>query len=191
MQIDNLADDAESFTSNAFLIDDQALIDTGADPVILERLQNSDLQTVVITHSHHDHIENLPQIVEAHSPDVHAFEPDNLPVDAERGGDGDKIELAGTTFTAHHTPGHRDDHICLHDPDSGVLFAGDLLFPGGSFGRTDLEQGDRDTLIASIERIAGLDVTAMYAGHDQPTTEDVDQQIQDSLAEARKHKPKY
>lgn len=191
MQIKNLAADAESFTANAYLIDGEDLVDAGADPVIIEGLEERDIDTIVITHSHHDHIENLPEIVDQHEPDVYAYEPSNLPVEAEEIGDGDSIQLGGATFQAYHTPGHRDDHICLHSTATGILFSGDLIFPGGSFGRTDLEEGDRDVLIESIERIAALDVQEMYAGHDEPTTEDVNDQIQTSLTEARKHEPKY
>ena len=34
-----------------------------------------------------------------------------------------------------------------------MLFAGDLVFANGSFGRTDLAEGDRETLIESIEYV--------------------------------------
>lgn len=190
MEIANLAAEAESFTANAFLVGDSALVDAGADPVVLERLPDA-LETVVITHSHHDHIENLPDIVEQHDVTVHAFAPERLPVSAEDLGDTDAVTLAGTPFTAYHTPGHRDDHLCLHSPDEKILFAGDLIFPGGSFGRTDLDEGDRDTLIASIERIADLDVRVMYAGHKAPATASVNEQIQESLAAAKQREPKY
>jgi len=81
--------------------------------------------------------------------------------------------------------------VCLYSPDEQILFSGDLIFPGGSFGRTDLDQGDRDTLIGSIERIVDLDVAAMYPGHDEPVADAVDEQIRQSLTAARKHEPKY
>ncbi|MDY6777419.1 MAG: MBL fold metallo-hydrolase [Candidatus Nanohaloarchaea archaeon] len=189
MQIDNLAEDADSFTANAFLLSETALIDTGSDPIVLERLDS--IYQVAITHTHHDHIENLPQIVDQHSPTIYAYEPDNLPVDAEQVQDRDNIDLAGSSFNILHTPGHKDDSICLFHEKSGTLFSGDLIFPDGSFGRTDLEEGNRDTLIKSIERITRLDVQALYPGHDSPTTTEVNQQIQQSLKEAKKREPKY
>lgn len=195
MNIQNLADSAEEFTSNAFLVDEDTIIDAGADEGILEQLEDRVIDRVVITHTHWDHIENLETIVEWFDPVVHAFEPDNLPdaIDAEKLADGDTIALgkADTPFIVAHTPGHKNDHICLYSPEEKVLFSGDLIFPGGSFGRTDLDEGDRDTLIESIDRISGLDVQAMYAGHDEPTTEDVNEQIAQSLEEARKKEPKY
>lgn len=191
MQVENLARNAEQFTSNAFLVNGVALIDVGSDPVVLDALGDRDLEQVVITHTHHDHIGNLEQVVELYHPEVYAYEPDNVPVDAERLGEGDEIELGGVVFDVMHTPGHRHDHIVLYSPGERVLFAGDLLFPGGSFGRTDLEQGNREALITSIRRVAGHDVTAMYCGHDAPATERVNEQISRSLANAEEREPKY
>lgn len=191
--MENLAADADEFTSNTYLVDNTALVDTGAADIVLERLEDKQVETVVITHSHHDHIEHLETIVSRFDPTVYAFEPVNLPVDAEKLSDGDTVTLgaANTPFIAIHTPGHKNDHVCLYSPDEHALFSGDLIFPDGAFGRTDLEEGDRDLLIDSIERITDLDVQAMYPGHDAPTTEDVNQQIQESLAEAKKREPKY
>ncbi len=191
MEIRNLAAGAEAFTSNAFLVDSVALVDVGAAPVVLERLGDAAVETVAITHSHHDHVEHLEAVVDRCDPAVYAFAPDNLPVPATPLADGDTVDLAGYAFEVLHTPGHRDDHVCLFHAESGTLFAGDLIFPGGSFGRTDLEQGDRDTLIASIERVADRDVRVMYSGHDDPTTDDVNAQIRESLRNARKREPKY
>jgi len=42
---------------------------------------------------------------------------------------GDVLELAGREWFVVHTPGHTADHFCLHDPESGVLLAGDHVLP--------------------------------------------------------------
>lgn len=42
---------------------------------------------------------------------------------------GDVLALGGREWFVTHTPGHTSDHICLHDPDSGVLLAGDHVLP--------------------------------------------------------------
>lgn len=193
MQIENLAEGAEDFTSNVFLIEEDTLVDTGADDIVLERLEDKVVDRIIITHSHWDHIENLEKLVEWFDPVVYAYEPENVPVDAEELADGETVRLGkmDELFLVIHTPGHKDDSICLYSPEQHILFSGDLIFPNGSFGRTDLDEGDRDTLIESIERIANLDVKELYAGHDKATTEDVNDQIQRSLEEARKHEQKY
>lgn len=190
MDITNLSIGAEEFTSNVWGFGD-VLVDVGEGGTVLDRIRERDVATVVVTHSHHDHVDNLPAVVERHDPAVYAPDPSRVPVEAEELTDGDELELAGVRFRVIATPGHRDDHVCLYAPAERVLFSGDLLFPGGAFGRTDLDEGDRDTLIASIERIADLDVVEMYAGHGDAATRDVNAQIRASLDEARKHEPKY
>jgi glyoxylase-like metal-dependent hydrolase (beta-lactamase superfamily II) len=55
-----------------------------------------------------------------------------------------------------------------------VLFAGDLVFANGGFGRTDLAEGDREALIDSIDRVVervGDDLTELHAGHGPSVTE--------------------
>lgn len=193
MDITNLAENSEDFTGNVWLIsgEENVLIDVGTGDSWQNIQELDSVDKVVITHSHYDHVDNLPKVLDKFSPDIYAFEPDNLPVDSEKVREGDVLELAGTDFKIFHTPGHRNDSVCLYSPEEKILFAGDLLFPEGGFGRTDLEEGDRDPLIDSIEKIAELDVEEMYCGHDPAATENVNQQIQNSLEEARKHEPKY
>jgi glyoxylase-like metal-dependent hydrolase (beta-lactamase superfamily II) len=42
---------------------------------------------------------------------------------------GEPITLAGREWFAVHTPGHTADHLCLHDPEEGVLLCGDHVLP--------------------------------------------------------------
>ncbi|MEM7411791.1 MAG: MBL fold metallo-hydrolase [Myxococcota bacterium] len=42
---------------------------------------------------------------------------------------GDVLQLGNREWFVTHTPGHTGDHICLHDPESGVLLAGDHVLP--------------------------------------------------------------
>ena len=193
MDITNLAKDAEDFTGNVWLLeasDETVLIDTGEGDCWEEISGIDKLDKVVITHSHHDHVENLDKVVEKYGTEVYAFEPSNLRVEASRLSEGDEIELCGEKFSVYHTPGHKDDSICLYS-DSGLLFTGDLVFPSGAFGRTDLDEGDRDKLINSIEKIVELDVDSFYSGHGEAVTENANEHIELSLKNARKKQPKY
>jgi glyoxylase-like metal-dependent hydrolase (beta-lactamase superfamily II) len=63
--------------------------------------------------------------------------------------DRDTVELAGHVLNVRHCPGHTPGHVVFHAPDIKRAFVGDVLF-AGSIGRTDLPQGDHDTLIVSI-----------------------------------------
>ena len=42
---------------------------------------------------------------------------------------GDVLKLAGREFFVVHTPGHTEDHICLHDPAEEIFLAGDHVLP--------------------------------------------------------------
>jgi len=185
--IHNLAAGVQAFTSNAFLVSGPAsadspataddgdagrrvLVDTGSNfdvlPPVRERVD--DLDAVVLTHTHHDHVGNVEAVCDAFGVETWGFDTDRPSVDNEIP-DGGSVELGLGTYEALHTPGHKNDHLCLYDEDAGVLFAGDLIFQNGGFGRTDLEEGDRDTLIRSIDRVRdrvdGDSLRELHVGH--------------------------
>lgn len=193
MEISNLSENTEDFTGNVWFIssEENVLIDTGTGDCWQNIHNLESVDKVVLTHSHYDHADNLPKVLDKFDPEIYSFKPENLPVESKQIEEGESIELSGKEFNVTHTPGHKDDSICLYNPEEKILFAGDLIFPKGSFGRTDLEEGDRDLLIESIEKIAELDVKEMYCGHNPAAKENVNQQIQKSLEAARKKESKY
>ncbi|MFD1512339.1 MBL fold metallo-hydrolase [Halomarina rubra] len=169
--IHNLAQGVRSFTSNAFLVTGErtVLVDPGNDfdVVAAVREHADDLDAVVLTHTHPDHVGNLDAVVEAFDVEVWGFDPSFPGVDHAIA-DGDTFRLGDEDYLALHTPGHKDDHLCLYAADRGVLFAGDLIFANGSFGRTDLAEGDRPTLVESIEYVLDAvdeDLAEMHTGH--------------------------
>lgn len=169
--IANLAAGVRAFTSNAFLVTGErtVLVDPGANFDVCSpiRERTDDLEAVVLTHTHPDHIENVPQVREAFGVEVWGYDPDHPQVDHAIG-DGDTVQLGDHEYVALHTPGHKDDHLCFYAAESGVLFAGDLIFRNGGFGRTDLPEGNREVLIDSIEHVAETvspDLTRLHCGH--------------------------
>ncbi|PSQ32792.1 flavoprotein [Halobacteriales archaeon SW_12_69_24] len=103
--------------------------------------------------------------------------------------DGETVRLGDHEYTALHTPGHKDDHLCFYAAEPGVLFAGDLVFAGGSFGRTDLPEGDRAVLAESIEYVLEAvdeSLAAMHTGHGPSVTDDPDSHIEAALRAARR-----
>lgn len=194
MDIENLTEDSTDFTGNVWKLENNGevvLIDAGTGDSWKTVKELETVEKVVITHSHYDHVDNLPKIKDMFDPEVHAFEPSNLPVDAEELDEGEEIDLGGVRFRAIHTPGHRDDSICLYSEEEKMLFTGDLIFPEAGFGRTDLEGGDRDRLIESIKKVVELDVEEFYPGHDRAVREEANEWIRKSLEEAEKKEPKY
>ncbi|HEV2761846.1 MAG TPA: MBL fold metallo-hydrolase, partial [Pyrinomonadaceae bacterium] len=40
------------------------------------------------------------------------------------------LDLGGRKLTIIPTPGHEDHHVCVYDPQTGLLLSGDILYPG-------------------------------------------------------------
>lgn len=164
-----------------------AVVDPGADPTPL-RLELARLGTrtggILVTHTDMDHIGGVAALAEGTGAEVWAPEGE---VEALRSGEtrggrrvaphdpahtvtgGDEIVVAGITFEVLDIPGHSAGHVAfLAD---GQLFSGDLLF-AGSVGRVDIEGGDWDTLLASVQSL--LDrlspETVVRPGHGPATT---------------------
>lgn len=182
--IRNVAADVRSFTSNAFLVAGEAgagpgagddagrtvLVDTGAGFDVVEKIRAAgvdDLDAVVLTHTHPDHVGNADALRDAFAVETWGFDSDQPTVD-NRLADGETFEMGTAEFSAIHTPGHKDDHLCLLSADGAVLFAGDLVFADGGFGRTDLPEGNRELLIRSLETLldaVDTDLEELHVGH--------------------------
>ncbi len=85
--------------------------------------------------------------------------------------DGDEVMVGHCALTVRHCPGHTPGHVVFYAPEIGRAFVGDVLF-AGSVGRTDLPQGDHDTLLASIiDRLWPMgDATVFIPGHGPEST---------------------
>ncbi|MFC6872459.1 MBL fold metallo-hydrolase [Halobellus marinus] len=175
--IHNLARDVQAFTANVFLAtgDTTALIDAGANFDVVARIRDhvDSLDRLYLTHTHPDHVEKVPAVKEAFDVETWGFDPGSEYVD-NAVADGEIVPIGDDDYEALHTPGHKPDHLCFYARSTGVCFAGDLVFANGSFGRTDLEGGDRETLIESIDRLRDTvddELTALYVGHGPTITE--------------------
>ena len=189
--IRNLAHNVQAFTSNVFLVDGDrtVLVDVGNEFDVVSAVTEAagDLDAVVLTHTHPDHVGNLSDVVETFEVDVWGYDTADERLDHELG-DGETVRLGNHEYLALHTPGHKDDHLCLYAESPGVLFAGDLVFAGGSFGRTDLDEGDRDRLVGSIDYVletVAEDLAELHAGHGPSVTDEPYRDIQMAWQAAR------
>lgn len=189
MKVKNLTRDSTGFTSNVFLVQNgrRVLVDAGNDSIVIDSIREEarGLDAVVMTHTHPDHVGELPRIKQEFDVDVWGYDATYEDIDHALE-EGDTIEMGGTDFLVLHTPGHKNDHICLIG--DGVLFAGDLVFAGGSFGRTDLEEGDPELLVESIEKVLDHadNLRELHAGHQPSVREDARKHVEASLRNAKR-----
>lgn len=169
--IHNLAAQTRAFSSNVFLVEGErdVLVDAGANFDVVDAIRDRQTtpEALVLTHTHPDHVGNVESIRESFEIDVWGFDATHPAVDHAID-DDEFVELGDHDYRALHTPGHKNDHLCFYAADPGILFAGDLIFQNGSFGRTDLPEGDRATLIESIDRVRAVvddSLAELHAGH--------------------------
>lgn len=145
-----------------------ASIDAPDGAVIEEQLEQFGwrLSHIFVTHHHGDHVEGIPALARAHSPEIlgPAAEADRIRGLTRTLNDGDSFTFAGRTVNVISTPGHTLGHICFHIPQENLLFAGDTLFALGC-GR--LFEGTPLDMFTSLSKLAKLpDQTRVYCGHE-------------------------
>ncbi|MCL7417999.1 MAG: MBL fold metallo-hydrolase [Halalkalicoccus sp.] len=200
MAVYNLTADAETFTCNVFLVtgEETTLVDAGAMPGIVDAIREhtDDLDRVVLTHQHGDHVERLDAVMEAFDPDLYAYA--DHPDRTHALDDGDVVVIGDEECEAIYTPGHADDHLSF--ASETTVYSGDVVvhddgaFEGGSFGRTDMAGQSREELIESIRRLLERlpeGVERMYSGHGGEFQGDVRGVIERALERAERREPKY
>jgi hydroxyacylglutathione hydrolase len=200
----NVTADAEQFTCNAYLVDGEAttLVDAGAMPGVVDEIREhvDDLDRVVLTHQHGDHVERLDAVLDAFDAALYAY--GDHPRRTHAIDDGEEVAIGDETCDVVSTPGHADDHVSF--VGETALFSGDVVvyndgaFDDGSFGRTDSPGQSRERLIESLRDL--LDrlpdtVEGMYAGHGDPFEATEEESVRDvierALERAERREPKY
>ncbi|MCB1114220.1 MAG: MBL fold metallo-hydrolase [Chlamydiia bacterium] len=140
---------------------------------------------LLLTHSHWDHIADVPHYKDAFpdlpvavhpldAPNLKTPGADGLPVYFTYDPMGHDIELKEGKkigpFDVIETPGHTPGGVVFYDPKEGVAFSGDTLFKG-TFGNVSFPQSSRDLMWKSLKKLAKLPgQTKVFPGHGEPTT---------------------
>lgn len=146
------------------------IIDPGGEPErIIEAVSNLQIDLILLTHNHFDHIEALLPVMKATSAEVAIHPLDDIDVASRALKDGEKIKFDGKGILVINTPGHTPGSCCFLL--EGNLFSGDTLFAGG-WGNTMFPGGSERAIFESIrEKIISLpDETVVYPGHGESTT---------------------
>jgi hydroxyacylglutathione hydrolase len=143
------------------------------------------LEGILLTHTHIDHVGAVAPVAKATGAEVWVPEKEAFVLadinsfvpwpglgpfesyDAEHTLEGgERLDLAGFEIDVLFTPGHSVGHVTFSIPDEQAVFSGDVLFQG-SVGRTDLPDGDWETLLESLRTLVDTlpPETTVYPGH--------------------------
>jgi hydroxyacylglutathione hydrolase len=166
------------------------MVDPGDEPARLLEAATAlgvEVEAILITHCHFDHIGAVAPVARATGApvwcpqwekplltDIMAWTPSGFgpfesyePEHTLEG--GERLELAGMEFEVVSTPGHSPGHLTF--AMDGALLSGDVLFQG-SVGRVDLPGGDWSVLERSIAELVRRfpEESVVYPGHMGVTT---------------------
>lgn len=115
-----------------------------------------DIDTILLTHHHHDHIGGVADLVERTGAKVYAHTDAQVsfPVDV-RLEDGDVVDTGVGTLRCLYTPGHADGHLCFLHQETGDIVAGDMVAGFGTIVLIEPE-GHLATYLSSLERLLPL-----------------------------------
>ncbi len=161
-----LVDTYENYIWILYEADKAWVVDPGESTPVIEFLNQHklNLQAILITHTHFDHIDGIPTLKAAFPQAVIYGPAKNQHSSIESGLFEDDVILLSTDFALSvlETPGHTANHISFYNEQA--LFCGDTLFTAGC-GR--VLGGTVEEFSQSILKIRALsDSTPFYCAHE-------------------------
>ncbi len=150
----------------------------------LARAHEVQITDILLTHSHHDHINGIEAVLAESDAQLHLLKPEaqfwgrHLDLPTLHHG-GDVIELGESRIEVLHTPGHTPGSACYHL--QGDLITGDTMFVYGC-GRCDLRGGDPEQMFDTLRRLRTdlPGATVIHPGHNYSVkqTNRIDDEVQ-------------
>lgn len=135
-----------------------AVVDPAWEPteiLALAKKKGLNITDILLTHSHHDHINAIDNILEEFDAQLHLTH-----AEAQFWGQagthpslhygGDRISMGETVIEVLHTPGHTPGSACYKVMDQ--LITGDTMFVFGC-GRCDMAGGDPNQMYETLNKI--------------------------------------
>ena len=171
------------------------LVDPAGSTANLKSILPSELDGIILTHGHFDHVAYLPYFSNQYpKAKIYIHQKDDFYIGKNAWAFHvedflyiglsnwvENIEAQGLNFPETHeilqnnseifgwkvihTPGHTPGSICLYNEAEKTLISGDTLFDGG-FGRTDLRGGSMKEMEKSLEKLEQLPSgICVFPGH--------------------------
>ena len=127
------------------------------------------LKSVLLTHTHPDHIGGLSLVQEAFDIPIYVHPNELSRLEAQNVqalNAGRTLTVGNKTILSVFTPGHSSGHLSYYLEDEAVALIGDIAAGHGSTW-IGIPEGDIDDYLTSIDTLRGLKVTALGPGHGQ------------------------
>ncbi|WP_375620899.1 hydroxyacylglutathione hydrolase [Bartonella sp. AA97HXZ] len=127
---------------------------------------NWTLNTIFVTHHHHDHVEALSELKQVYNTTVIGPEAEKEKIDHldKTLQPDESFSFGSHLLLALSTPGHTLGALSYYFPEKNLLFAGDTLF---SLGCGRLFEGTPAQMLNSLKKLRKLpDETLLYCGHE-------------------------
>ena len=160
-------------------------------------LKIRDIDVVINTHEHLDHIGSNRYFQESSLIAAHRFAATKITLEDHyvtlyRSGDRNEVplrvhlwlenrslfDLGSHTLEVIHTPGHTSGSVCIYEFKTKVLFSGDTVFAGGTLSYI-AESGSVGDYVNSIMRLEARKISKIFPGHG-----DISQEPEQDLSRA-------
>ncbi len=156
---------------NSFLCFDENtkktfLVDCGAFEDRIKRFvtkNNFELEFLLITHAHYDHVDGVNQFRESFQVPVYS----STKKYSHQIAGGDKISFGNTEISVLATPGHTSDSASFYLEKA--VFVGDAIFSGAVGGTATRQQFEEETRHIWNKILSLPDDTVIYPGHGSST----------------------